>query len=146
MPTWISETLTVISLLASTASLILAVFTINYSRNSEKETRSNFEKTREIIADQNQRLKESLAEIDKRSTMTEQTVKSTQEQLIGTITRIANDAVPRQIDPATQATMAFFNTMLQDPERAGTIIETMNKITTQVQQPKGQVSRRSQQK
>ena len=43
------DILTVISLIASIVSIVLAIVSMVSSSNSEKETRNNFEKTKDIL-------------------------------------------------------------------------------------------------
>ena len=111
----IMEFLTIVALLGSGASLVLAIVTIFFARAIEKDTRSNFEETQQL-----------LAEIDKRATVTEKTVTETQNKLLETMTSIINQTViPPKEDLGDQMGLAFMQMMMQDPAKAEKVLQTM---------------------
>ena len=80
---------TMTSFMASIASLVLAVVAIFLARSSAKESRDNYEKTKDV-----------LAKINTRSAVIETTVHKSQDQLMATVTKIIDEIViPKKEDP-----------------------------------------------
>ncbi len=108
----------IISLITGFLSVILAGFAFWLSKSAERESRDNFNKTRDL-----------LAEIDKRAAVTERTVTESHQQLLNTVTNLLNQtAVPAKADLGDQFGAAFIQTMLQKPEQAGKMIEALQPL------------------
>lgn len=123
------DLLAVLSLVASGASLVLAVVTIFYARASQKDARASFAETQKLMAEQYERTKGVLTEIDKRSAVTDRTVRDTQEKMLSTITTIINETViPKKADMGEQFGLAFIQMMMQDPAKAGQVLEKMKPL------------------
>lgn len=98
--------------------MILAGFAIWLARTSERESRVNFDKTRDV-----------LAEIDKRAAVTEKTVSESNKQLLDTLTTLLNQtAVPAKADVGDQFAAAFIQTMLTNPEQAGKMMQSLQPL------------------
>lgn len=122
----ITQVLTVVSLLASGASLLLAIVAISFARNAEREIHDNFARTQDMMQSHHERTKEVLAEIDKRAAVTERTVTDAQDRLLTTMTSIINETViPKKVNAGEQLGMLFMQQMMEDPDKAGTILEKM---------------------
>lgn len=112
-----------ISFLASVSSLILAIVAIYAAKSSEKEVRENFEKTQKVMSEYQERTKEVLAEIDKKSAVIEKTVSESQRQLMDTMTNIINETViPKKADMGEELGMQFMQQMMSNPAQAGDIM------------------------
>ncbi|HZX19039.1 MAG TPA: hypothetical protein VFF22_19490 [Pseudomonas sp.] len=128
-----------IAFLSSIASLILAVVAILAAKSSEREVRENFEKTQRVMMEYQERTKEVLAEIDKKSEVIERTVSESQRQLMNTMTNIINETViPKKVDMGEQLGMQFMQQMFTNPEKANEMmggLAQMMKIA-EMQKPK----------
>ena len=118
--------LEMVSLLASIASLILAIVAINAAKTSEREVRDNFEKTQKVMAEYQERTKEVLAEIDKKSTVIERTVSDSQKQLMNTMTNIINETViPKKKDMGEEFGMQFMTQLMSNPNQANDMMNAL---------------------
>lgn len=63
------------------------------AKSSQREVRKNFEKIQLVMSEYQERTKEVLAEIDKRSAVIERTVSESQRQLMDTMTNIINETI-----------------------------------------------------
>lgn len=116
----------IISFLASVASLILAIVAIIASKNSEREVRENFEKTQKVMEEYQERTKEVLSQIDKKSAVIERTVSESQRQLMDTMTNIINETViPKKSDFGEEMGMQFMQQLLTNPKQAGDMMDVM---------------------
>ena len=124
----------VVSLIASLASLILAMVTIHAARSSEKEVRDNFEKTQKMMVDYESRIKDVLSEIDKKSAIIEKTVSESQKDLMATMTNIINETViPKKEDMGEQFAMMFVQQLLTNPEQASGMMEALQSFIDMAQ-------------
>jgi len=122
-------TLDFISLLASLSSLILAIVAIQAAKSSEKEVRSNFEKTQKMMVEYESRTKDVLAEIDKKSAIIERTVSESQKELMSTMTNIINETViPKKSDPGEEIGMQFMQHLFTNPESAGEMLNSIEQL------------------
>ena len=132
----------VVSLIIGVVSIVLAIFAIWLGRSAERESRANFDQTKDTMRDYYDRTKEVLAEIDKRAAVTEKTVTESQQQLLETVTNLLKQtAVPPKTDPAEEAQQAFFQTMLQDPDKGMQMIEKLAAFTQQSEKQQSQASK-----
>ena len=119
----------VIAFLASIASLILAVVAISAAKNSEKEVRDNFEKTQKVMSEYQERTKEVLAEIDKKSAIIERTVSESQKQLMDTMTNIINETIiPKKKDMGEEFGMQFMKKMMENPSQSGDMMAMLEPL------------------
>jgi uncharacterized protein YjaZ len=128
-----------IAFLSSIASLILAVVAILAAKSSEREVRENFEKTQRVMMEYQERTKEVLAEIDKKSEVIERTVSESQRQLMSTMTNIINETViPKKVDVGEQLGMQFMQQMFTNPEKANEMMGGLAQIMkiAEMQTPK----------
>ncbi len=119
----------VIAFLSSIASLILAIVAINAAKNSEKEVRENFEKTQKVMSEYQERTKEVLAEIDKKSAVIERTVSESQRQLMDTMTNIINETIiPKKKDMGEEMGMQFMQQLMANPNEAGSMMSALEPL------------------
>ena len=83
-----------LSLVVGIVSVVLAVVAIQFTRTTDREIRASFNDTREMMANQHERTKDVLAEIDKRATVIETTVTDAQHQLLNTVTTLLQQSIP----------------------------------------------------
>lgn len=125
-----------ISFLASITSLILAIVAIMAAKASEREVRDNFEKTQQVMRDYQDRTKEVLAEIDKKSAVIERTVSESQKQLMDTMTNIINETViPKRVDIGEQMGMQFMQQLMSNPSQSGEMMKSMGEIMKIIEHP-----------
>jgi len=119
----------VIAFLASISSLILAVVAISTAKNSEKEVRDNFEKTQKVMSEYQERTKEVLAEIDKKSAIIERTVSESQKQLMDTMTNIINETIiPKKKDMGEEIGMQFMQQLMANPSQSGDMMAMLEPL------------------
>lgn len=124
-----------ISFLASITSLILAIVAIVAAKSSEREVRANFEKTQQVMREYQERTKEVLAEIDKKSAIIERTVSESQKQLMDTMTNIINETViPKRVDPSEQMGMQFMQQLMSNPSQSGEMMKSMGEMMRFIEQ------------
>ena len=98
----------IISLTMGVTSIVLAVFAIWLGRSAERESRANFDKTKDL-----------LAQIDKRAAVTEKAVAESHQQLLNTVTDLLNQtAVPTKPDIGEELGMKFMEALMQNPAQA----------------------------
>lgn len=115
-----------ISLLSSIASLILAIVAIIAARTSEKEVRDNFQNTQKMLIEYENRMKEVLSEIDKKSSIIEKTVSESQKELMTTMMNIINETViPKKNDMGEEFAMMFMQNIMKDPSQATQIMNSL---------------------
>jgi len=116
----------VTSFIASITSLILAIVAINAAKSSEREVRHNFEKTQKVMEEYQERTKEVLAEIDKKSAIIERTVSESQKQLMDTMTNIINETViPKKKDMGEELGIQLVTQMMNNPDKSNDMMKTM---------------------
>ena len=109
------------SLLTGASSIIIAIFAIWISKSAERESRSNYEKTKDV-----------LAEIDKKAVIIERTVTDNQQQLLNTVTTILRETVtPQKVDMEEQVGLAFMQTLLSNPQQGAEIIASLQPLMEQ---------------
>ena len=117
------------SFIASIASLILAIVAINAAKTSEKEVRENFEKTQKVMSEYQERTKEVLAEIDKKSAIIERTVSESQKQLMDTMTNIINETViPKKKDMGEEFGMQLMTQLMTNPNQANDMMDALKPL------------------
>lgn len=122
----ISELMNIVSFVSSIVSVVLAVVAIFAAKASEKEVRENFQKTQEMLTQYENRIKDTLNEIDKKSAVIEKTVSESQRELMTTMTNIINETViPKKQDMGDQFAAMFMQQMFADPQQANFILENM---------------------
>lgn len=127
MEGWILDLLTIVSLIVGFLSIVLAIMTIFFSRTTEKETRDNFDKTKEVMNNQYNDNKDVLSEITKQAAVIESTVKDGQQQLMETVTTILKETtIPKQTTQEEQMTAALLQAFLQDPSSFKGMIESLS--------------------
>lgn len=128
----------VISLIASLASLILAIVAIQAAKSSEREVRNNFEKTQKMMVEYESRMKDVLSEIDKKSAVIERTVSESQRELMSTMTNIINETViPKKRDMGEELGIQFIQSMMTNPQQAGSMIEGLAPLMALMEKHKG---------
>ena len=126
-----------VSFIASLASLILALVAIWTSHQSAKEVRNNFERTQEVMSSYQSKTKEVLAEIDKKSAVIEKTVSESQRELMTTMTRIINETIiPPKRDMGEELGMQFMQTILTNPNQAGSIMQLLEPFMRMAEEQK----------
>jgi len=121
----------VTSFLASIASFILAIVAISAAKSSEREVRNNFEKTQKVMSEYQERTKEVLAEIDKKSAVIERTVSESQKQLMDTMTNIINETViPKKKDVGEEMGLQFMNQLMTNPSQSGDMMNALKSIVS----------------
>ena len=124
----------IISLITGVASIVLAAFAIWLGRSAERESRANFEKTRDL-----------LAEIDKRATVTEKTVAESQQQLLSTVTNLLNQTVvPTKPDIDEELKAEFIRTVMQNPSQAGEMMKGLQPLIEMSEKQQGQSAKNPQ--
>ena len=119
----------VISFASSITSLILAIVAINAAKNSEREVRENFEKTQKVMSEYQERTKEVLSEIDKKSAVIERTVSESQRQLMDTMTNIINETIiPKKKDMGEEFGMQFMQQLMANPNEAGNMMNALEPL------------------
>ena len=105
----------IISLIVGVVSIVLAIVAIWMSRSAERESRANYERTKDV-----------LAEIDKRASVIEKVVTENQKQLLDTVTSLLREtATPVKTDMGEQFGLALMQTMLAEPEKGGQIMQSL---------------------
>lgn len=97
----------VISVLMGGFSIALAIFAIWMSKVTERESRANYEKTKEALAD----IRETAAVIGS-------TVSDNQKQLLDAVTDILRETtVPQKEDVDQQIGIVLLQALINDPEK-----------------------------
>ncbi len=117
-----------VSIIVGFMSIGLAAFAIWIARSSEKESRENYRQTRDL-----------LAEIDKRTTVTEALVSQSQRQILDTLIGLVS---PKPVsDPASERDaemgLRLFQSMLQSnsPTEVASFIQAMSQLSDRPDQP-----------
>ncbi|MGB9936321.1 MAG: hypothetical protein ACPK7O_01235 [Methanobacterium sp.] len=126
MEGWILDILTIVSIIAGILSIIIAMIAILFSKTAERETRENFDKTKEMMNNQYKDNKDVLSEITKQSAVIEATVKEGQQQLMETVTTILKEtAIPKRISQEEQMKAEFLQAFIQNPAAFKDMAETI---------------------
>lgn len=107
-----------ISLITGISSIVLAVVAIWTSKSAERESRENYQKTKDL-----------LAEIDKKSAVIEKVVTDNQQQLLDTVTNLLKEtATPVKTDVGEQFSMALMQTLFAEPEKGNQIMQSLQPL------------------
>ena len=122
-----TEVASVVSIIVGFMSMGLAAFAIWIARSSEKESRENYRQTRDL-----------LAEIDKRTTVTEALVSQSQRQILDTLIGLV---APKPVgDPESEHNaemgLRLLQSMLQNnsPAEVAGLFQTISQIGDQPDQ------------
>lgn len=127
-----------VSLISSLASLILAIVAIQAAKSSEREVRDNFEKTQKMMVEYESRIKDVLAEIDKKSAVIERTVSESQRELMSTMTNIINETIiPKKRDMGEELGIQFLQSMMTNPQQANSMIQGLTPLIELMEKQKG---------
>ena len=130
----------VLSLVVGVVSIVLAIVSMISSKNAEKQSLHNFEKTQELLQKSYNDTKDLLAEIDKKAAVIDSVVHKEQEQLMTTLTNIVNEtAIPKKKDLGEEIGMQIITDMIKNPDQAqGTIkgLETLAELLEKFPQDK----------
>ena len=117
------------TLISSIFSIILAIVAITTSKNVEKQTQNNFDRTQSVMQEQYDKTKDVLAEIDKRATVTEKAVNESQDKILSTINKIVDESIiTKKQDLGDQLGMLFMQLIREDPERGEKLIESLKPL------------------
>ena len=117
------------SLIASIFSIILAIVAITTSKNLEKQTQNNLDRTQSFMQEQYDKTKDVLAEIDKRSTITENTVNESLNKISGATKKTVDESiVSNNQDLGDQLEFMLLQLIKQDPERGEKLIESLKPL------------------
>lgn len=111
---------TAISLIVGVVSVSIAIFAVVQASATAKESRDNFEKTRDV-----------LAEIDKRAAVTEKIVAENQRELLDTVKKLA---IPEKPDIGEEIGAEFMRALLQDPNNASELMSELIKMAPSQEQ------------
>ena len=127
----INDSIMWFSIISSVFSIILAIVAITTSKNVEKQTQNNFDRTQSIMQEQYDKTKDVLAEIDKRAAVTEKAVNESQNKILSTINKIVDESIiTKKQDLGDQLGMMFMQLIIQDPERGEKLFETLKPSIT----------------
>ena len=104
-----------ISLGIGLLSIFMALTAIIVSLRQAKDTRENYEKTKEV-----------LAQIDKKSEVIQTFVADNQRELLDTVRALA---IPEKPDLSEAFALQFFSQLMQNPEKVNSAIPTLMEIT-----------------
>jgi len=99
------DTPSTVSVIIGAVSVAVAVIAMWQASSAAKESRVNFERTRDL-----------LAEIDKRAAITEQVVAENQRELLDTVKKLA---IPEKPDVSDEMGKMFMAKMLESPDGLG---------------------------
>lgn len=127
-----------ISFISSLVSLVLAIVAILAAKTSESEVRQNFDKTQKMLIEYESRMKDVLAEIDKKSAVIERTVSESQRELMATMTNIINETViPKKRDMGEEIGAQFLQSMMTNPQQANSMIQGLIPLMELMEKQKG---------
>ena len=130
----------VLSLVVGVVSIVLAIVSMISSKNAEKQSLHNFEKTQELLQKSYNDTKDLLAEIDKKAAVIDSVVHEEQEKLMTTLTNIVNEtAIPKKKDIGEEIGAQIISDMFKNPDQAqGTIksLETLAELFEKFPQEK----------
>jgi hypothetical protein len=89
----LNQLLSVVSLLVGLLSLVVSGYAIHYAKTTESDTRKNFDATRQLLGEQTDRVKQLLAEVDKKTEVITKTVNVAQDKLLDMTIRIVEEGV-----------------------------------------------------
>lgn len=98
-----------VSVIIGVVSVVVAVFAMRQASGAARESRENFEKTRDL-----------LAEIDKRAAVIEQVVAESQRELLDTVKKLA---IPEKPDANEQLGLEIIKSMMQNPSGMREVFE-----------------------
>ena len=119
----------VLSLVVGVVSIVLAIVSMISSKNAEKQSLHNFEKTQELLQKSYDDTKNVLAEIDKKAAVIDSVVQKEQEQLMATMTNIVNKtAIPKEKDWGEEISAQFVTNILKNPNQAQEAINSLEAL------------------
>ena len=125
----LNQILTWVSLFVGIASLALATYTISLARSSESEIRESFVRQEDRVRQQYDKVQALLAEIDKRSAVTETGVRESQDKLLNTLSTLLHEtAIPKQEDMGEKFAMMFMQQMMNNPKQANQMLSNQAKL------------------
>ena len=113
------------TLISSIFSIILAIVAITTSKNLERQTQNTLERTQSFMQEQYNKTKDVLAEIDKRSTITENTINESLNKILGTTDKIVVESNQNLGD---QLEFMLIQLIKQDPGRGEKIFESLKSL------------------
>ena len=138
------DVLTVISLIASIASIVLSIIAMKLSTESEKETRNNFEKTKDILhkiekesAVINQSIQKNLTDITTLfSNVLDKVIQSPEkdemkeitEQKVDEIFDEKNSKQKNKEDFSNQLAMQLLPELIKNPDSLSKLVEISEKL------------------
>lgn len=137
------DVLTVISLIASIVSIVLAIVSMISSSNSEKETRNNFEKTKDILhkietesAVINQSIQKNLADITTLfSNVLDKVIQNPKDEQFQEISTQEidkmieeNNEKKKQDDFSNQLAMQLLPELIKNPDSLSKLVEISEKL------------------
>ena len=99
----------VLSIVVAVVSMVLAAVAIGVSLWAAKESRYNYDRTKDV-----------LTEIDKKASLIEKVITDSHKQLL--------DVATAKPDAGEQFAAAFLPMMMQDPKKAGEFIESLQPL------------------
>lgn len=117
------DTFSLINFILSISSISLAVVAMIQAHLSVRESRENYQKTKDV-----------LSQIDTRAAVIENTVQKAQDQLMQTVMKIIDEVViPKKEDPS----MAIFHKLMREnPQMQDLAIQNFKGILEKKNQPK----------
>ena len=104
----------VVSLVVGFVSLVIAAIAMALGLLAQRESRSNYDRTKEV-----------LAEIDKRAAVIEKTVTESERQLLETVRRLV---IPEKPDIGEQVGIEMAKAMFDDPDKITNMMKTMKEL------------------
>ena len=131
------DMITIISFAVGIVSIVLAVVAMVSAKATEKRSQENFEKTQKIMHDVYDKIKDSLAQIDKKSEIIENVTQRNQEQLISTMTNLLNETIiPKKPNVSEEMGAQFLASLLQNPSGAIENIKAIGEVAAEMEKLK----------
>ncbi len=104
----------------------LELFRPSLTKSSEKEIRDSFSRQEDRMREQHEKVQALLAEIDKRSSVTETGVRESQDKLLNTLsTLLHKTAVPKEEDIGEKFAMMFMQQVVSNPKNANNMMSAL---------------------
>ena len=128
------DMITTVSFAVGIVSIVLAIIAMFSSKATEKRSQENFEKTQSMMHDIYDKIKDALAQIDKKAEIIDTVVQRNQEQLINTMTNILNETViPKKPDIGEEIGAQFLANILQNPSDAPESIKNLMVLAGEIE-------------
>ena len=109
------------------------MFSIYYSNESEKRSKSNFDDTQDKLKIFEEKMGDTLNEIQIKASVIDAVVKESMKQNSELINKIVSEIViPKPVDPSNEVAMALMGEVLKNPSLMSNLIdvgEKMNRFT-----------------